>query len=420
MERYDDPDQISESLIRNNNDAAIINVDDEKKQYDEDIVQQLTDMGVATKDEIIYASKQTINYKNINDVLDTINKIKDKQSYFKLNWKHIICAIKQELNENTASIIKKIIDKNNIKHTPDNKSSKILLKIINDKKKFTSKQINYIKGLIQRAIQFNPSVVNTPNINKANVNNESFTQTFKYSYDFDDNGLLYYLHQKYYGEVDKPYRIKSSKLSEGSAELEYLIDAPIKWMIKTEKTKKQSFIGIHLHATKIKLSRFALNEYAFDVEKCDVSFQASYDGKNWITVKIFDDDKNKIYSWTVNPNLYFSYFRFFCTPKDKFAGVLEFNLQCCGLELYGDVVTMDQDIFDVFRSYKFSNYHLKNITINDVKSICKLTEFNFYPYYVIEDDIFKVMNYLFYVSYYIKIHNNQLLNKQYTVKTYIK
>eukprot|EP01084_Bolivina_argentea_P013014 24382_1 len=53
--------------------------------YDEDIINQLVNMGVATKYEIIYASKQTLNYKNINDVLDTINNINNINLYKNYN-----------------------------------------------------------------------------------------------------------------------------------------------------------------------------------------------------------------------------------------------------------------------------------------------------------------------------------------------
>eukprot|EP01084_Bolivina_argentea_P242625 406973_1 len=60
----------------------------ESDKYDDDVVDELVNMGVGARDEIIFASKHTVNYKNINDVLDTIDKIKDKQAYFKLNGKH--------------------------------------------------------------------------------------------------------------------------------------------------------------------------------------------------------------------------------------------------------------------------------------------------------------------------------------------
>eukprot|EP01083_Nonionella_stella_P219638 786582_1 len=60
----------------------------ESDKYDDDVVDELINMGVGARDEIIFASKHTVNYKNINDVLDTIDKIKDKQAYFKLNGKH--------------------------------------------------------------------------------------------------------------------------------------------------------------------------------------------------------------------------------------------------------------------------------------------------------------------------------------------
>ncbi len=65
----------------------------ETKQYDEDVVNQLIDMGVATRDEIMFASKQTVNYKNINDVLDVMNRIKDDHFYqYQINKPVNVCC----------------------------------------------------------------------------------------------------------------------------------------------------------------------------------------------------------------------------------------------------------------------------------------------------------------------------------------
>eukprot|EP01084_Bolivina_argentea_P028484 52929_1 len=238
-------------------------MEDEKQKYDEDVVNELVKMGIATRNEIIIASTNTINYKNINDVLDTINEmnnynntiINDNKIDFELNWNHIISAIKQELNNNTALRIKDIIYNEKYKEisindSPYNSSDK-LLKIISEKKKFLSKiskkEMIYIKELIQRATQFNPSSANKT------IHNHSFTQNCKYSYDFNENGLLHFLHHQY--GLDNQFTITCSELSQESAGLEYLIDPPIKWMIKTKPSANKSFIAIHFNEIKLKLKK---------------------------------------------------------------------------------------------------------------------------------------------------------------------
>eukprot|EP01084_Bolivina_argentea_P250474 419657_1 len=249
-------------------------------------------------------------------------------------------------------MIRKIIDKSNkisVNDSPYYASANTLLTFITEKKKFIStKEIQYIEQLIQRAIEFNPLTMHKINENECTKHYEPPIKTFNCE---AQNGLLHYLYQKHYDTVDKPYRITSSKLSKDSADLEYFIDAPINWMVKTQKTKKQSFIAIHLEGIKIKLNRFTLKEYTFNLKKYDVIFEASYDGKEWLNIKTFgaheSNNNDKLLSWTVNnhQNSYFPDFRIYCTPKE-----LGFcHLECCGLELYGDVVSMNQDMFDVFR-----------------------------------------------------------------------
>eukprot|EP01084_Bolivina_argentea_P192237 330054_1 len=145
-------------------------------------------------------------------------------------------------------------------------------------------------------------------------------------------------------------------------------------------------------------------------------------------MQTFDNnsDDKKLYSWEIknddeNNSQYFMHFRLYCIPKEY---TLQCNLECCGLELYGDVAVMNQDILDIFREYQFSNYHFKNFTINDIKPIYKLWKsfntFNFYPHWVIDDNIFEIFKYLNSISYYINIYKNENNKDKYTVKSYIK
>ncbi len=99
-------------------------------------------------------------------------------------------------------------------------------------------------------------------------------------------------------------------------------------------------------------------------------------------------------------------------------------VRCFNLELYGDVAVMNQDIFDVFREYQFSNYHFKQFTTNDVKPVYKLwrgfNTFNFSPYWVIDDDMFSVLKYLNTISYYVNIWKNENNQRKCTVKSFVK
>eukprot|EP01084_Bolivina_argentea_P007997 14961_1 len=261
---------------------------------------------------------------------------------FTLSWNHIISAVKQELSQERAAMIMDIINdkqyKNiSINHTP-HKSWKTLLKIISKKKRFIyKKELQYIQQLIQRAINFMKN-----NANNDDKINDTLIKNFEYSYDFDENGLLYYLNENY---EFCPYTLTSSSLDEKSAELEHFADAPIKWNVQTEKSNNKSFIAIHFNEIKLKVKKISFKDYNFNTNECDISFQASYDGTKWITVKQFEvnnDNINKCYSWGISSDdkQYFSHFRLFCKPK---VGNVLCNLECCGLELYGDVKSMNRD-----------------------------------------------------------------------------
>eukprot|EP01084_Bolivina_argentea_P252857 424575_1 len=68
------------------NNRLTFELETEHYNYDQDIVTQLIQMDVGTKDEIISASKQTINYHNINDVLDTIHNITDDSDEIEIKY----------------------------------------------------------------------------------------------------------------------------------------------------------------------------------------------------------------------------------------------------------------------------------------------------------------------------------------------
>eukprot|EP01084_Bolivina_argentea_P307349 531209_1 len=412
-------------------------MESDQHAYDQDVVDQLVQMGVGNQTEIIFASKQTVNYKNINNVLETVNRIKDsifhkaemKDNYhedtatipFKLNWHHIASAIKQELNKKLSLLVLDVVNKHNITiNDSPQKASKTLLKIIRDKKRFvTEREIQDIQNLIQRAITFNPSTISNTNPQNNKIKYKSPIKRFKFSK--NKAGLLAYLWR-----FREQYVITSSDLTWDSEELDQLIPQRSNYMIQTKKSATSSFIAIQLKEVKIQLKGFSLQNYKINVKDCNVLFQAGHDGETWFTVRQFDshDIQNSLHSWKVSDNTlngYFSHFRLVSNPKNSRSNSNAHNLKCCGLELYGSVVMMNQDILDVFREYKFSNYHLENITPNDVhKSLINFTEFNFYPYYVVDDNMFDVFSYFFAISKYISIRNQNNVNNKYTVEAYVK
>eukprot|EP01084_Bolivina_argentea_P277082 472907_1 len=319
---------------------------------------------------------QDIQTITINDENDNVHekKVNDRLD-FQLNWNHIKSAIKQELSEETASMIINVINNDKYKEININSSpyfsAHVLLKIITDNKKFISKEeIQYIKRLILLSCCFRPEIMHKSIKNKDAEHSELPMESFEYG----KNGLLSYLNSKYFDKADPPYRRTSSKLSKDSANLRYFTDTSSDWMVKTQITKESSFIAIHLNGIKMKLNQFALSAYSFNTKECDICFQASYDGNTWLNIKHFTENNQKLHCWLVNKdqrNSYFSDFRFFCKPQNK-TGLC--NLECCGLDMYGTAVMMNQDIFDVFRAYRFSNYHFKSIRVDKIYSPCKLTK----------------------------------------------
>eukprot|EP01084_Bolivina_argentea_P051593 94925_1 len=64
-----------------------VNTEDEKKAYDEDVVNQLVTFGFGTYDECVIASKKTIDYWDINAVVNTINSMQiDKPQFSKCQF----------------------------------------------------------------------------------------------------------------------------------------------------------------------------------------------------------------------------------------------------------------------------------------------------------------------------------------------
>eukprot|EP01083_Nonionella_stella_P155809 503881_1 len=121
-----------------------------------------------------------------------------KQSDFQMSWTHVLACIKHEMWPKLASVIESVLNRSN---EQENKSIDIyhwtdecranVMDILTRKKRLPNEECQYLKGLLQRATEFQPNEFQSPSTNP-NRNDFHYTDTDRLN--FPNLSLLMDIH----------------------------------------------------------------------------------------------------------------------------------------------------------------------------------------------------------------------------------
>eukprot|EP01083_Nonionella_stella_P233213 821948_1 len=370
---------------------------------------------------------------------------------FTMKWQNIIHAIKQELYNKIAKRINKIVQNKKNAIDPKDLSEDTVNKVLNiashTKHSIGKEEYVYIKQLVQRAARFKPY---TQGFTRTTAQQTQLTpRRFSYRSDFDTKGLLYCLGTN--GLVHR-YQNPALKHIDVFSWPRVLLGGDITAFVgRGEKacitaSELGAFVAVHLKNTKIRLTYYTLcycttfTEGGFPRARAprNWSLQGSNDGHSWCTIQSHDDDaslkkQGDACTWKVDCTEYYSYFRIQSTGCNAASGLSNdidsYSISLGGMELYGDAyggsvlvnsevhprypgltIGILQDIYDVYRSFRYTNYfedYKWETYVKEVMNEMYLElpnshrDFNFNPTYVVNDDLFGVFQYIFGVSLYI-------------------
>eukprot|EP01084_Bolivina_argentea_P009693 18077_1 len=284
----------------------------------------------------IHGNGTPVEQEHQNDIIQDANN--------GLSWNNASKALEHELYPRISKAVETIIDdqQNDINQLTGDSIQKVL-NIIRDKKQFiTKEQLSIIKETFTRLENFKP--MSEDKWWKLTIP----TKRFCYKYDFDKNGLLYFLGCKGNIKVmNSPYLnpvksnmvvVTSSPLITGLQSLDKLFDRYVFADCATINTNG-SFISWGLGTVSIKLSHYTLGNSNYNILR-NWNLEGSNDGKTWIIIKYHCNDHSLKLSgdtctWQVNCDKYFSYFRLKITGVNNSCN---YHLSCSGVELYGDLI----------------------------------------------------------------------------------
>eukprot|EP01084_Bolivina_argentea_P242106 406259_1 len=396
-----------------------------------------------------------ISDSDMNVLMLILNDSTQQNNNQFITWDHIIYAVKQQLYNNVSNAMNKIINnkENNVKQNDfcHDAIHKVLNMLTNKKSKMSREEYIFIQELIEKAKNFQPFTKDF----KRDIG-PILCRRFSYRYDFDKRGLFYCLGTN--GDLNcdsytNPAKIgaielTSSKLKHGESKL-YALTGRVNTILSTKsKSKKGGFFCINLKNTKIRLTEYSLRYYNLANRRPrNWQLMGSNDGKIWDILKVHEDDRSlkvrgDTFTWPIKTCMkFYSYFKLKSIGFNGEMLALDYRLSISGMELYGDVIggnmimandihnkypglTMNllQDIYDVHRSFQFKHFHMIDYKpkhyVNDILNNMYLEQpgiskrFGFNPTYIINDNLFDVIHYIYAVSSYIhKTMNSMKQNK---------
>eukprot|EP01083_Nonionella_stella_P025631 70601_1 len=174
---------------------------------------------------------------------------------------------------------------------------------------------------------------------------------FKYSSDFDSNGIIYFLGSDY-GKSDwqNPsekgiIEIQSTPLGNGSKSIHHFVGREAVHCLAQSKINAWAWFSVDLKGLQVKPTHYTLRHYISNDDYClrNWDFEGSADGgKEWTIIRQHTNDtslqgKGASHTWKVDEcNAFYSLFRIRMTGKDS-GGFGSWSLCCSGFEIYGQL-----------------------------------------------------------------------------------